>query len=294
MMKTGYVALIGRPNVGKSTLLNHLLGHKLSITSRRPQTTRHQILGVKTSAKGQAIYVDTPGIHKGEKRAMNRYLNRTASAVLFGVDVVVWMIDRLAWQNDDQAIFAMLSGLESPVILALNKIDRIKDKRALLPFLQEAAERYPFKELIPVSALRGTNLDVLEDKVMALLPEGAPIYPEDQLTDKPERFFAAEIVREKLIRRLGQELPHALTVEIDQFQEEKALVRIHATIWVEREGQKTIVIGKKGEGLKKVGQSARLEIEKMLGRKVYLDLWVKVKKGWSDDERALQSLGYRE
>jgi GTP-binding protein Era len=326
-MKTGYVAIIGRPNVGKSTLLNHLLGQKISITSRRPQTTRHRIHGIKTTPEGQAIFVDTPGIHFNQKRAMNRYLNQTAGSALVGVDLIVWLIDRLAWLPEDNRVLELIKGSQAieslppsdsvesrlplkkpdispspsqreggevPVILAINKIDWVKDKSLLLPFLKETTERYPFADLIPISALKNDHLDLLEKKIMALLPEGDPIYPEDQLTDRPERFFVAEIIREKLLRCLGQEVPHALTVEIEQFKTEGHLVKIHALIWVEREGQKAIVIGQKGEVLKKVGERARHDLEQMLESKVYLELWVKVKKGWSDDERALQSLGYVE
>jgi GTP-binding protein Era len=293
-MKSGYVGLIGRPNVGKSTLLNHLIGQKISITARRPQTTRHRILGIKTTARGQAIYVDTPGLHASEPRALNRYLNRTARSVLAGVDVVVWMIDRPYWQRDDDLLFETIRNVEAPVILAINKIDRQAEKSALLPFLQAASERFPFAEIIPVSALRDINLDRLEASIWDRLPEGEPVYPEDQITDRPLRFLAAELIREKLTRCLDQELPHVLTVEIEQFREEPTITRISAVIWVEREGQKVIIIGSKGEGLKKVGQQARLELEKLLGQKVYLNLWVKVKKGWSDNERALQGLGYHD
>jgi GTP-binding protein Era len=291
-MKTGYVALVGRPNAGKSTMLNHLIGQKISITSRRPQTTRHRIHGIKTSELGQAIFVDTPGIHAEQKRAMNRYMNKTASSVLQGVDVIVWVIDQWTWQAENEVVVEQLRNASSPVILALNKIDQCEDKEVLLPFLDDVAKRFDFAAIVPVSALKNQNLDRLESAIMALLPEGEPIYPEDQITDRPQRFFAAEIIREKLIRSLGQEVPHAITVEIEEFKDEGELTRIHAIIWVEREGQKVIVIGKQGEVLKKVGQRAREEMEKMLERKVYLNLWVKVKKGWSDNERALQSLGY--
>jgi len=291
-MKTGYVALIGRPNVGKSTLLNHLIGQKISITSRRPQTTRHRIQGIKTSARGQAIYVDTPGIHGSEKRAMNRYLNRTATSVLQGVDVIVWVVDQWTWHTENDLILAQIRMVQCPVILAVNKVDQCEDKSALLPFLGAVAKRFQFAEIVPLSALKGINLERLEEKIMDVLPEGDPIYPDEQITDRPERFFAAEIIREKLIRSLGQEVPHAITVQIEQYREQKGVVHIHAVIWVEREGQKIIVIGKQGEVMKKVGQRAREDLEKMLDKRVFLNLWVKVKKGWSDNERALQSLGY--
>lgn len=291
-MKSGFVAIVGRPNVGKSTLLNHLVGQKISITSRRPQTTRHRIHGIRTTDEGQAVFVDTPGIHASEKRAMNRYLNKTAGAALGGVDLVVWLIDRAAWLPEDELVLQRIRTAGVPVILAINKIDRIEDKDQLLPFLQEAAERLDFAAMIPLSALKGSNLEVLDRAIMNLLPEGQPVFPEDQVTDRSMRFMAAEIIREKLLRSLGQEVPHAITVEIEQFKHDGELTRISALIWVEREGQKAIVIGTKGEVLKKVGERARLDLERMLERKVFLQLWVKVKEGWSDDERALRSLGY--
>ncbi|OAI06877.1 GTPase Era [Methylomonas methanica] len=291
-MNCGYVALIGRPNVGKSTLMNHLLGQKLSITSRKPQTTRHRILGIKTTAAGQAIFMDTPGMHSDEKKVLNRYLNKTADSTLLGVDVVIWLLDGLYWHEYDEKIFQKLERAGLPVILAINKVDKIKDKDAVLKFFAEAQQKYPFQHIVPVSALKNTNLELLEQHIMALLPEAEPIYPEDQITDRPERFFAAEIIREKLTRRLGDELPYALTVEIERYEEFPELCKIYAAILVERDSQKSIVIGKQGEMLKKVGSEARVDIEKLIGQKVYLELWVKVKKGWSDNERALQSLGF--
>ncbi|WP_020485293.1 GTPase Era [Methylomonas sp. MK1] len=291
-MNCGYVALIGRPNVGKSTLMNHLLGQKLSITSRKPQTTRHRILGIKTTAAGQAIFMDTPGMHSDEKKVLNRYLNKTADSTLLGVDVVIWLLDGLYWHEYDEKIFQKLERAGLPVILAINKVDKIKDKDAVLKFFAEAQQKYPFQHIVPVSALKNTNLELLEQHIMALLPVAEPIYPEDQITDRPERFFAAEIIREKLTRRLGDELPYALTVEIERYEEFPELCKIYAAILVERDSQKSIVIGKQGEMLKKVGSEARVDIEKLIGQKVYLELWVKVKKGWSDNERALQSLGF--
>jgi GTP-binding protein Era len=268
------------------------VGQKISITSRRPQTTRHRIHGIKTTEAGQAIFVDTPGIHASEKRAMNRYLNKAAGSALGDVDVVVWLIDRPAWLPEDELVLQRISTAGVPVILVINKIDRIEDKDELLPFLQAASENHDFAAMIPVSALRSSNLDVLDRTIMDLLPEGEPIFPEDQITDRSMRFMAAEIIREKLIRSLGQEVPHALTVEIEEYKQEGELTRIRALILVERAGQKAIVIGKKGEVLKKVGERARHDLERMLEGKVFLQLWVKVKEGWSDDERALRSLGY--
>lgn len=291
-MKCGYVALIGRPNVGKSTLMNHLLGQKLSITSRKPQTTRHRILGIKTTEVGQAIFMDTPGMHQDEKKVLNRYLNKTADATLLGVDVVVWLLDGLFWHEYDQQIFKKLHQAGLPVILVVNKIDKLKDRNAMLAFFEQAKQSYPFEQIIPVSALKSQNLQVLEDAIMGLLPTAEPIYPADQITNRPERFFAAEIIREKLTRRLGDELPYALTVEIERYEEHPELCRIYAAILVERDSQKSIVIGKQGAMLKNIGTEARIDIERLIDQKVYLQLWVKVKKGWSDNERALQSLGF--
>ena len=293
-MNCGFVALIGQPNVGKSTLMNHLLGQKLSITSRKPQTTRHRILGIDTNPKGQVIYLDTPGMHKGGKRALNRYLNRTADTALMGVDAVVWLTDRLYWQDFDDAIIGKLQRAGLPVILAVNKVDRITARKELLEFFAEAQKRFPFAHIVPISALKGNNLEKLKSLILELLPEGGLIYPEEQITDRPERFLVAEIIREKLTRRMGQELPYALTVEIERYQELPAITRIYAIIWVERDTQKNMVIGKQGQLLKKVGSDARQDIQKLLAQKVYLQLWVKVKKGWSDNERALQSLGFNE
>ncbi len=293
-MRSGYVALIGRPNVGKSTLLNQLLGQKLSITSRKPQTTRHRILGINTLPEGQIIYLDTPGMHQEGQRALNRQLNKTADSTLMGVDAVVFLIDKPEWAEYDRTILEKLKQAGLPTILAINKVDRINNKSNLLAFLAEAHNTYPFAELIPISALKSTNTQALEQALLHLLPENEPIYPTDQLTDRPERFFCAELVREKLIRYLGDELPYRLTVEIEHYQETEKLTRIHALIWIEHHSQKSIVIGKNGEKLKLVGTEARRDIEKMIERKVYLQLWVKIKKGWSDDQRALHSLGFND
>ncbi len=292
-MNCGYVALIGRPNVGKSTLMNHMLGQKISITSRKPQTTRHRILGIHSTDAGQMIFMDTPGMHQHENKALNRYLNKTADTTLLGVDVVVWLIDGLSWHEYDELIFKKLERAGLPVVLAVNKVDKVKDKEAMMAFFEQAMKRYPFQEIMPISALKGQNLDTLENVLFDLLPEGGLIYPEDQITDRPERFLAAEIVREKLTRRLGDELPYALTVEIERYEEQAKITKIYAVVWVERNSQKNIVIGKQGEMLKKVGTDARKDIEKLIDSKVYLQIWVKVKSGWSNNERALQSLGFK-
>ncbi|MEQ1544094.1 GTPase Era [Methyloglobulus sp.] len=293
-MNCGHVALIGRPNVGKSTLMNHLLKQKISITSRKPQTTRHRILGISTSEKGQVIYLDTPGMHHGEQRALNRYLNRTADTTLLGVDVIVWLIDGLVWQEYDDIILKKLEQTGLPVILAVNKVDKIKDKEDILAFFEQAQKRFPFHSLLPISALKGTNLEELESLLLTLLPESELIYPEDQVTDRSERFLCAEIVREKLTRRLGDELPYSLTVQVELYEELPHVTKIYIVIWLERASQKNIVIGTEGEMLKKIGTDARMDIQKLIGQKVFLKLWVKVKKGWSDNERALLSLGFNE
>ncbi|HIG78776.1 MAG TPA: GTPase Era [Cycloclasticus sp.] len=291
--KTGFVALIGAPNAGKSTLLNNLLKQKISITSRRPQTTRHRILGIKTTDAAQVVYVDTPGMHLGGKRALNKYLNKTADTSLMGVDVIVWVKDDMQWDDIDISILEKLKTEGAPVVLAINKIDKIDRKETLLPFIQKISLEHDFKSIIPISALTGKQLDEFEKLLLNLLPEGELMFPEDQVTDSSVRFMTTEIIREKLIRRLGQEIPHSLSISIDQFKVEKNITRIYAVVWVEREGQKNIVIGDKGAGLKEVGTQARLDIEKLIGSKVYLNLWVKVKKNWSDSERDLIGLGYR-
>ena len=290
--RCGYTALIGRPNTGKSTLLNRILGQKISITSRRPQTTRHRVLGIKTTDSAQLIYVDTPGIHEFEGRAMNRHLNRAAGSVLMDVDVIVFLVDGLRWTADDELVLNKLATVKCPVILAVNKIDQLEDRETLLPGLQALASRREFREIIPISAKRGDNVPALESCIESLLPVSPPFFPEDQVTDRSERFMVAELVREKLFRKLAKELPYGLTVEIESFKREQHITHIHALIWVERASQKSIVIGKQGRLLKEVGQQARRDIESLLGCKVNLKLWVKVKEGWADDERALRSLGY--
>lgn len=294
-MKCGYVAIIGRPNVGKSTLMNHLIGQKISITSRKPQTTRHRIAGINTLENGQIIYLDTPGMHDMNQQALNRQLNRTADTVLADVDLIVWLIDGLYWHKYDEVILNKLQSITAPVILAVNKIDKIKDKQAAMAFFNAALQRFPFKAVMPVSALKRTNLNELQTMLLSNLPDTEDlIYPEEQITDRSERFLCAEIIREKLTRRLGDELPYSLTVEIERFEEQPELTKIYAIIWIERDSQKSIVIGAEGKILKSVGTDARKDIERLLDNKVYLQLWVKVKQGWSDNERALRSLGFND
>ena len=290
--RCGYIALVGRPNVGKSTLLNRILGQKISITSRRPQTTRHRVLGIKTHDSAQLIYLDTPGIHDYSGRAMNRHMNRTASNALLDVDVVVFLVDGSKWTADDDLVLAKLEKLDCPVILAVNKIDLLPNRDELLPRLQELSGKRSFEQVIPISAAKGDNVTALEAVIETLLPRAPAMFPEDQVTDRSVRFLAAELVREKLFRKLGRELPYGLTVEIESFRSEPGITHIHALIWVERKSQKTIVIGKQGRVLKEVGTEARKDIEVLLDGKVNLKLWVKIKEGWADDERALRSLGY--
>jgi GTP-binding protein Era len=288
------VALVGRPNVGKSTLLNSILGQKISITSKKPQTTRHRILGIKTTAKEQVIYVDTPGLHLGGERAINRYMNREASGAIEDVDVVVLLVDRTKWTDEDENVLQKLQRLQTPVIVAINKTDQLEDKSQLLPFIQSLQQKMVFAGIVPISALKNEGVEVLQKTVLDLLPESPPFFPEEQITDRSERFFAAELIREKLIRNLGQEIPHRLTVEIESFKEEQNMYRINAIIWVEKPGQKGIIIGKNGSRLKIIGETARKDMEKAFEHKVFLQMWVKVKKGWSNDERALQSLGFKD
>lgn len=291
-MHCGYVAIIGRPNVGKSTLLNRLIGQKLSITSKKAQTTRHRICGIKTLEDAQIIYVDTPGIHKDTPRALNRYMNRVAGSIIFDVNVIVFMIDGTHWTEDDDLVLKKLQRTEVPVILALNKVDKIKDKRELLPELEGLSQKMSFAEVIPISASKGTNVEILEKAILRFLPEGPLIYPADQLSDRSEKFLAAELIREKILRNLGQEIPHRVTVEIEKFKWERKCLHIAAVIYVEKDSQKKIVIGEKGDRLKTIGTQARLDLEKMFAGKVFLQMWVKVKQGWSDDDRALRSLGF--
>jgi len=288
--KSGYVALVGRPNVGKSTLMNALVGEKISITAHKPQTTRHQILGIKSTDDYQCIFVDTPGIHGDQQKAINRYMNRAAKSMVNDVDLVCVLIEANNFTKQDKAIIDMLKDVKN-VVFILNKID-MQSKAACLPIMQELASIRPNTDVIPVSALKEDNLDRLEVVLADYLPVSTAHYPEDQLTDKSVRFMVAEIIREKIFREFSKELPYATTVEIEHYVDEEDMTRISASIWVERKSQKGIIIGKQGQTLKKVGTMARIGIEDLLQRKVYLQLWVKIREGWSDDERSLQSFGY--
>ncbi len=292
--RRGFIALVGRPNVGKSTLLNRLLGQKLSITTRKPHTTRHRILGIKTNPQAQLIFIDTPGIHDGHKRAINRYMNRAAVGGITEADVITFLIDARGWTDADEVVLRQLKDIDTPVIVAINKIDRLRDRKQLLPLLQRLSETVNFVEAMPVSARQGDGVERLEELLTQRLPPGEAIFPEDQVTDRNLRFLAAEFIREQLIVRLGDELPYRLGVEIQHFEETARLATIDAVIWVESKGHKVIVIGQKGELLKRVGRAARQEMESMFEIKVMLKLWVKVRSGWSDDDQALQQLGYHD
>lgn len=294
-MKSGYAALVGRPNVGKSTLLNRLLGQKMAITSHKPQTTRHRILGVKTADAGQVVYIDTPGMHQRGDKAMNRYLNRTAHASLQDVDVALFVCQALVWTNEDQRVLQAIADAKVKCIALVNKVDTVIPKEQLLPFLEELSARQRFDEIIPVSARSGSNVELLEDKVFEILPEGDLIFPEEQITDRPERFFAAELLREQIIRRYHNELPYSVTVDIEKFDvESDGRYRIAAVVWVERESQKKILLGKQGTAMKEAATAARKQICDFFDVRVHLDVWIKVKKSWSSDEQSLAKLGYSE
>lgn len=292
--RCGYVALVGRPNVGKSTLMNRILGQKLSIVTAKPQTTRQQITGIKTTDKGQVVYIDTPGIHLAAKKALNRYMNRIARAAFQDVDLVLFMVEAGRWTRQDEHVARSLAKLSVPVILVVNKIDLLPDKSELLGFLADQAKSGRFPEVMLIGARSGDGVEDLEQRVLEKLPFSRPFYDEDQFTDRSERFLAAELVREQLMLRLHQELPYALTVGIEEFKREGKLLRIGAIVWVERESQKHIVIGKGGSALKQVGSAARKSLEELFEQKVFIRLWVKVSRDWSDNERALRQFGYED
>ncbi|HMM54339.1 MAG TPA: GTPase Era [Candidatus Desulfobacillus sp.] len=289
--RCGHLAIVGRPNVGKSTLLNRLVGQKISIVSRKAQTTRHRITGVLTRPGEQFVFVDTPGFQIRHRNALHRLMNRSVSQALAGVDLVLLVVEAGRFTEDDARILAMVPPA-TPALLVINKIDRLADKKRLLPFIAEMDRRHPFAEIVPVSAADGAGIDALLDAAARHLPVAAPLYGEDDLTDRSERFLAAEFLREKLFRRLGQELPYGMTVEIERFEQEGALRRIHAAIIVDKPAHKAIVIGRGGEQLKAIASDARRDLERLFGGKVFLETWVKVRSGWADDERSLRGLGY--
>ena len=290
-LKSGTIAIVGRPNVGKSTLLNRLIGEKISIVSRKAQTTRHRIMGILTRPDAQFVFVDTPGFQTRHTNALNRAMNRGVKQALSDVDVVVFVMDADHFDARDKTVVDLLPE-DRPVVLAINKVDQCKDKSKLLPLLSDMADRYPFAAIVPVSAARGNQLDDLLAEVRKHLPNDELLYGEDEITDKSERFLAAEYIREKLFRLVGDELPYAATVEIEKFEVEGALRRINAAIVVDRDGHKGIVIGKGGATLKRIATEARQDMERLFDGKVYLEVFVKVKSGWTDDERLLKSLGY--
>ena len=296
--RSGTVAVIGRPNVGKSTLVNALVGAKVSIVSDRPQTTRHRLLGIASLRGGQLLLVDTPGIHREQGKrtgsAMNRMMNRAARGALEGIDAAVLVVVAGRWDDEDALAHDALREAGVPVVLVVNQVDRLKDKTALLPYLAKVSEGREFAGVHPISALKRQGLDALVDTLLPLLPEQPPLYGEDEITDKSQRFLAGELVREQLMRQLGEELPYATTVEIERFVVDGALLRIGAVIWVERDGQKAIVIGKGGARLREIGTRARESMERLFGTKVFLETFVRVRAGWSDDEAALRTLGYHE
>ncbi|MFC3551258.1 GTPase Era [Lysobacter cavernae] len=296
--RAGHVAVIGRPNVGKSTLTNALVGAKVSIVSPRPQTTRHRLLGIATFPQGQLVLVDTPGLHRDQGKstatAMHRWMNRAARGALEGVDVALLVVRAGQWDDADTFAYEALRGAGLPVVLVVNQVDRLKDKTALLPYLARISEGREFAGVHPISALKRTGLEALVKTVLTHLPEQDALYGEDEITDKSQRFLAGEMVREQLMRQLGEELPYATTVEIEKFEVDGTMLRIGAVIWVERDGQKAIVIGKGGERLREIGSKARIQMERLFDSKVFLETWVRVREGWSDDEAALRTFGYHD
>lgn len=288
----GYIALVGRPNVGKSTLLNKLVQQKLSITSKKPQTTRHSILGIRTEGEYQYVYVDTPGIHKSNAKAMNRMMNKTALSVLRDVDVIAFVVEGTHWTDEDEYVLRQIQKSKMPCILVINKVDKIQDKATLLPWLEHMSKQYDFVSMVPLSAKTGQQVEALQELFTPFLPEGPHLFPDDQLTDRSDRFLCAELLREKIFRFCGQELPYSVTVEIESFKEEEQLITIHALIMVEKDNHKRMIIGDKGQKLKEMATSARKDMEQLLEKKVFLKCWCKVKSGWSDNERLLKQLGY--
>ena len=289
--KSGYVSIVGKTNAGKSTLLNNILGQKIAITSRKPQTTRHRFLGIRTDNENQIVFVDTPGFHSGQKRALNRYMNKVASNAMRGVDIVLYVLDKLDWSEDDLSRVQSISK-ETSIILIINKVDKLEDKGSLLPFIDNLSKDNLFSHIVPVSALKDIGVENLVRLIHEQLPEGGHLYPEDQVTDISEKFLASEIVRENCINRLGDELPYRITVSIERFNQLKDIIHIDSVIYVEKQSQKGMLIGQSGSMLKSIGTASRKELEKLLDSKVMLKTWVKVKNNWSDNESLLPSMGY--
>ena len=289
--KSGYVSIVGKTNAGKSTLLNNILGQKIAITSRKPQTTRHRFLGIKTKNENQIIFVDTPGFHTGQKRALNRYMNKVASNAMRGVDIVLYVVDSLKWGEDDQSRMQSVSE-ETVPILVINKIDKLEQKNLLLPFIKDRSVDDIFSHIIPISALKNIGIEDLVDSICEKLPKGEHLYPEDQITDISEKFLSSEVIREKCINRLGDELPYRISVSIEKFSQSKGIIHIDSIIFVEKQSQKGMLIGQSGSNLKAIGTASRKELEKLLDSKIMLKTWVKVKSGWSDNESLLPAMGY--
>ena len=289
--KSGYVSIVGKTNAGKSTLLNNILGQKIAITSRKPQTTRHRFLGIRTDNENQIIFVDTPGFHSGQKRALNRYMNKVASNAMRGVDIVLYVLDKLNWSEDDLSRVQSISK-ETSIILIINKVDKLEEKGSLLPFIDDLSKDNLFSHIVPISALKDIGVENLVRLIHEQLPEGGHLYPEDQVTNISEKFLASEIVRENCINRLGDELPYRITVSIERFNQLKGIIHIDSVIYVEKQSQKGMLIGQSGSMLKSIGTASRKELEKLLDSKVMLKTWVKVKNNWSDNESLLPSMGY--
>jgi len=294
MNKCGYVAVIGRPNVGKSTLINKIVGEKVSIVTAKPQTTRHQILAIHTSPKGQILFIDTPGMHVGQKKALNKYMNKAAASAVQDVDLILFLVESLKWTKDDEQALKALAYTKTPVILVVNKSDLIANKEKLLPYAHKVFQVYDFSDIYYISASKGKGTQDLEDKIYHYLPESENYFQDDQLTDKSTKYLVSELIREQLMLRLHQEIPYSSTVEVESYKDDGPIVHIHALIWVEREIQKNMIIGKGGETLKTVGSLSRREIESLIGKKVHLKLWVRVKSAWANSDRLLQQLGYKD
>lgn len=294
MNKCGYVAVIGKPNVGKSTLINYIVGEKVSIVTAKPQTTRHQILAIGTKASGQILFIDTPGMHVGHKKALNKFMNKTAANAVLDVDLILFVVESMKWSADDEQALKALEHTNTDVILVINKADLIKQKEKLLPFANKVFQNYGFKEIYYISASKGKGVADLEEKIFQYLPESENYFSDDQLTDKSTKYMVSELIREQLMLRFHQELPYSLTVEVESFKDKGHIVHIHALIWVEREIQKNMLIGKGGESMKHVGIQSRKAIQDLIGNKVHLKLWVKVKSAWADSDRLLQQLGYKD
>lgn len=290
--QSGFIAVVGRPNVGKSTLVNELIGQKLSITSHKPQTTRHRIHAIDTKTNYQMIFVDTPGIHIGNKKAINSYMNKTASSSFSEVDMILWLVEALKWTKEDERVMGHLTKIKVPVILCVNKIDNLNTKDKILPYLEKLGEKFQANEVFPLSAFKKNHTNDLRKLILKHLPQQEALFESDYVTDRSQRFVVAEFIREKLMRNLSNELPYDLTVEIEKFDLDGQMYRIAAKIFVEKPSQKSIVIGDKGKMLKQIGEESRVSIEGFLERKVFLELWVKVRQGWTNDKRALASLGY--